>query len=263
MRSSKVKAKLRKNEPVLFTTMHFAHPAEYEMTSLMGFDGLWMDLEHHRETVETADDLIRAARVGNADVMVRPAKGEFLRIGRILEAGATGIMYPRCDDAAEAKELVKWSKFAPMGRRGADGANADMPYLSMPIGEYIKKANEETFLVVQIEDQDALKNAEAIAAVDGVDVLFFGPGDFSILSGIPGQFDNKIIDDAINAVAKAAKNTGKHWGMPAFNVEWAKKLLDRGARFLAHGSDINFVKNALTDIRTKFGPLGFTFDARF
>ena len=93
MRPSKIKAKLRRNEPALVTTCHFADPSAYELVSLMGFDGLWMDLEHHAVSLETANNLMRAARAGTADILARPAKGEFMRMGRILEAGAQGIMY--------------------------------------------------------------------------------------------------------------------------------------------------------------------------
>jgi 4-hydroxy-2-oxoheptanedioate aldolase len=144
----------------------------YELTSLMGFDGIWMDLEHHGYSVETAGALMRAARVGGADILARPAKGEFMRMARLLEMGAQGIMYPRCDDAAEAREVVRWSKFAPLGRRGVDGGNPDMPYCTMPLPEYIERANAETFLVIQIEDPAALEHVEEIAAVPGIDVLF-------------------------------------------------------------------------------------------
>src|SRR5213079_469724 len=168
MRASKIKAKLKRNEPVLLTTLHLTDPSLFELTSLMGFDGIWMDLEHHGYSVETATALMRAARVGGADILARPAKGEFMRLGRLLEAGAQGIMYPRCADAIEAREVVRWSKFAPLGRRGFDSANADAPYCSMPMESYLRSANEQTFLVVQIEDQYAVDNARAIAAVEGV-----------------------------------------------------------------------------------------------
>jgi 4-hydroxy-2-oxoheptanedioate aldolase len=262
MRPSKIKAKLKRSEPVLVTTIHFTDPSAYELVSLMGFDGLWMDLEHHAASVETANNLMRAARVGTADVMVRPAKGEFMRLGRILEAGAQGIMYPRCADAEEASEVVTWSKFAPLGRRGVDGGNADMPYCTMPLDLYVKEANEQTFVVVQLEEQSAVDNAREIAEVDGVDVLFFGPGDFTVLSGIPGQFDHPKVDAAIRAVADAARRAGKQWGMPVGSPERAKQLLDLGARFLAHGADIIWVKNGLEDTRRRFGSLGFTFDGR-
>ena len=100
MRTSKIKAKLRRNEPVLVPAMHINDPAIFELASRFGFDGLWLDMEHQSRSLETAGQLVRAARVGTSDVMVRCAKGEFLRLGRMLEIGATGIMYPRCDNAA-------------------------------------------------------------------------------------------------------------------------------------------------------------------
>lgn len=262
MRPSKIKAKLQRNEPVLLTTLHLFDPSLYELASLMGFDGIWLDLEHHGTSLETAMTLLRAARVGSADVMVRPAKGEFMRLGRILEAGAQGIMYPRCADAAEAREVVTWAKFAPLGKRGVDGGNPDMPYCSMPLTDYLKAANAQTFVVVQIEDQQALANAEAIAAVPGVDVLFFGPGDFSILSGIPGQFDHPLVNQAISTIAAAAQKGGKHWGMPVPSVERARQLMEMGARFLCHGADILMVKNGLEEMQRNFAPLGFTFHNR-
>jgi 4-hydroxy-2-oxoheptanedioate aldolase len=262
MRISRIKAKLSRNEPVLLTTLHLTDPSLFEMTSLMGFDGIWLDLEHHHFSVETANEFLRAARVGSSDVMVRPAKGEFMRMGRILEAGATGIMYPRCDDAAEAREVVKWAKFAPQGQRGIDAANPDNPYCMMPLVEYLKAANEQTFLVTQIEDPKALKHCDEMAAVDGVDVIFFGPGDFSILSGIPGQWDHPLIDDAMHKIAAATKKAGKHWGMPIFSIDHAKKVLDLGGRFLCHSADIIMVKTALEDMQRKFEPLGVTFERR-
>src|SRR3982751_2849862 len=127
MRPSKIKAKLNRNEPVLLTTLHLTDPSLFELTSLMGFDGIWMDLEHHGYSVETATALMRAARVGSADILARPAKGEFMRMGRLLEAGAAGIMYPRCEHEDEAAEVVKYAKFAPIGARGIDGGGPDMP----------------------------------------------------------------------------------------------------------------------------------------
>jgi 4-hydroxy-2-oxoheptanedioate aldolase len=262
MRPSKIKAKLKRNEPVLLTTLHLTDASLFELASLMGFDGIWMDLEHHGYSVETASALMRAARVGGTDILARPAKGEFMRLGRLLEAGAQGIMYPRCDDAAEAKQAVTWSKFGPLGRRGFDGGNPDTPYCTLPMQRYIREANEQTFLVIQIEDRHALENARAIAEVEGVDVLFFGPADFTVLGGIPGQFDHPLVQEAIRTIANAARETGKHWGMPTGSPEQTRQLLDLGARFICHGADIIMVKNALEEIQRRFVPLGFTFDNR-
>jgi 4-hydroxy-2-oxoheptanedioate aldolase len=262
MRTSRIKAKLKRNEPVLITALHLNDPAVFELTSLYGFDGIWLDMEHQSRSMETATQLVRAARVGTSDVMIRIAKGEFLRMSRALEIGAQGIMYARCSDAAEAREVVKWAKFAPQGTRGVDSAGADNPYCTMPLVDYLKKANDETFIVVQIEDPQALEQADAMAAVEGVDVIFFGPGDFSILSGFAGQWDHPKLEDAMKRIAAACKKAGKHWGMPAFNPEFAKKILDLGGRFLANASDITSFKASLDDLQKKFAPLGCTYEKR-
>src|SRR5262245_18527620 len=102
---------------------------------------------------------MRAARAGASDILARPAKGEFMRMGRLLEAGAQGIMYPRCESAEEAAELVRWAKFAPQGERGVDGPNGDNPYCSMPMSAYLRAANDQTLLIAQIESPTALDQA--------------------------------------------------------------------------------------------------------
>ena len=262
MRFSRVKAKLRKNEPALITTLHYTDSTLYEMTSLMGFDGIWMDLEHHAYSVETAAKLMCAARVGASDIIARPAKGEYMRMGRLLEAGATGIMYPRCESPEEAAEVVKWAKFAPLGERGLDGANADAPYCCMPVKPYLKAANEETLVIVQIESPRAVENVEAIAKVPGVDVLMIGPGDLSVLAGMPYDFENPYMLEARKRVAKAAKAAGIHWGMPSGTPEHTCQVLELGGRFICHGADIIMVKRGLEEIQKTYGPLGFTFDNR-
>jgi len=251
MRNSVVKQKLARNEPVVGVSLHLTDPSVYEMTSLAGFDFIWMDLEHHAYSVETASNLMRAARVGTSDIMARPAKGEFMRLGRLLEAGAHGILYPRCDNADEAREVVRWSKFAPLGTRGFDSANPDMPYCSMDPVEYIQKANAETWIVVQIEDPKALAHADEIAAVEGIDVLMLGPADFSILSGIPGQFTHPKIDEALQVLARAAGRHGKAWGTIAGSPQRALELIERGARWTTCGCDLIWVKQGLEEARRR------------
>jgi 4-hydroxy-2-oxoheptanedioate aldolase len=262
MRQSKIKAKLKRNEPVELVTLHLTDPSTAEMTSLLGFDGIWLDLEHHGYSLETAQTLMRAARVGGSDIMVRPAKGEFMQIGRVLESGAQGILYPRCDNAEEARQAVTWSKFAPLGRRGFDGGNPDVPYGSMSMVEYIKAANEQTFVAIQIEEPAALEHVEAIATVEGVDVLFLGPADFSILAGIPGQIDHPVMRNAIKRIDAAARAAGKHWGTVSGSTERTRQLMDMGARFICQGCDIMMIKVAMENIQKQLGPLGFTFENR-
>jgi 4-hydroxy-2-oxoheptanedioate aldolase len=262
MRKSRVLSKLRENLPVLTTSLHLADPAVFELASLMGFDCIWIDLEHHAHSLETAGKSMRAARVGVSDIMARPAKGEFMRLGRLLEAGAQGIMYPRCQDAAEAAEVVKWAKFPPLGKRGCDGGNPDMPYCSMPLDRYLKEANEQTFILVQIEEESALNHVDEIAAVEGVDIIFLGPGDFSSLSGFPGQWDHPRLAQAAEQIAAAARRHGKAWGRPVFSVEDAQKCLAMGARFLTYCSDLTLIKTGLEQIQSNFKSSGFSFENR-
>jgi 4-hydroxy-2-oxoheptanedioate aldolase len=262
VRFSRVKAKLRRGEPALVTCCHFIDPTVYELVSLLGFDGIWLDLEHHATSDETASALMRAARVGSSDVIARPAKGEFMRMGRLLEAGAQGIMYPRCESAAEAAEVVRWAKFAPLGERGVDGANGDNPYCSMPMPPYLRAANDNTLLIVQLESPKSLEQAAAIARVPGIDVLMLGPGDLSVLAEIPYQFDHPIIADAYHTIAAAAKSAGKAWGTVSGNPEHTQKLFDLGAKFICHGCDLIMVKQGMEQIQERYASLGFTFENR-
>ena len=258
MRMSRVWQRWAEGKTVLCTTSHLTDPSVCEMISLLGFDCIWIDLEHHPTSVERAGQMMRGARVGSADVMVRPAKGEFMRMGRILEAGAQGIMYPRCEGAEEAREVVRWAKFAPQGERGFYGANPHNPFCMMDTAEYVRQANEQTFIVVQIESPAAVQQTRAIADVDGIDVAFFGPGDFSILNGVPGQITHKSVLNAAETICCEALAAGKRFGTPCRDVEHARQLMDMGATFLTHGSDIMLIKRGLQNIQQQFGSLGFS-----
>ena len=249
MRRSRILDKVRAGQTAIACCLHLTDPSVFELASLIGFDGIWMDLEHHGYSVETAGNLMRAARVGNADIVARPGKGEFMRMGRLLEQGATGIMYPRCDGPDEAKEVVRWGKFAPLGQRGFDGAGADMPYCTMPMGEYVTQANERTFLLILMEEPRAIDQAEAIAAVPGGDMLMLGPADFSVLSGFPGQFDHPSVRAAIEKVSAAARNTGKHWAATGGSMEQAKAMIELGCRLIFHSSDITTLKRGMEAVR--------------
>jgi 4-hydroxy-2-oxoheptanedioate aldolase len=260
MKTSRVLGKVRSGEPALGIALHLTDPSVYEIAGLMGFDAIWMDMEHHAYSLETAAALMRAARVGGTDIVARPAKGEFMRMGRMLEAGATGIMYPRCDSAEEAREVVRWAKFAPLGRRGFDGSGPDVPYLLTPMDRYLREANEQTFVIIQLEEPHAVGRAEEIAAVPGVDMLMFGPADFSVITGIPGEFSHPSVAVALETVARAARSTGKHWAATCGSLDAARKAIEMGARLVFHGCDLIFVKNGLERIQAEFGKeLGLRF----
>ncbi len=262
MRKSTIKSKLLRKQPTMCLQLHFTDQSVFELAALLGMDGIWMDLEHHHYSVETANGLIRATRASRCDVIARAGKGEYMRFARLLEAGAHGLMYPRCDNAAEAAELVKWTKFAPLGKRGFDGGNPDMPYCAVPMADYMKAANDETFIIIQLEEQAAVDRADEIAAVPGVDILFLGPADFTTLSGFPGQWEHPKLWDAYRKLAKAAEKAGKWWGTPAFSPEHCKRLMDLGALFFCHSADIVIFKAGVESIQKQFASLGFGFQNR-
>lgn len=260
MRFSRVKRRWAQHKPVLATVAHFTDPASAELIGLMGIDCLWIDLEHQPMTLSEAATIMRAARVADMDVMARPAKGEFMRAARLLEAGATLIMYPRCETADEARELVRLTKFPPLGERGFFSASPDNPYSTMNMENYIKQANQETVLIAQIESPSAVEQAKQIAEVDGIDLLFFGPGDFSLAAGIPGNFQSPVIKDALAETCRCAKAAGKRFGTLVGSVEQAREVVALGASLVCYGGDLHFVRAALANIRQEFGAIGFDFE---
>lgn len=262
MRSSRVLHKWAQGQPCLGVALHLTDASVFELVSLMGFDVIWMDLEHHAHSVQTAESLMRSARLGISDIMARPAKGEFMRLSRLLEAGANGIMYPRCDDEAEARQVVRWSKFAPLGERGLGGGGPDVPYGSMPIELYVQQANAQTFIAIQLESPVAVDRAEAIAAVDGVDMLFFGPGDYSVLTGVPGQVRHAKVDRAVARVAEAAAATGQRWGTVSFSQDHSQMLLEMGAAMVVPANDMDLLAQGLRQLQSTYASLSFHFESR-
>ena len=259
MRTSRVKKRWAENQPVLATVAHFTDPQSTELIGLMGIDCLWIDLEHQPISMGDLENMTRAARVGDMDVMARPAKGEFSRMARLIEAGASVIMYPRCESAEEAREIVRHAKFPPLGERGFFSAAPDNPYCMTPMEDYLREANQQTVLLAQVESPHAVSQARAMAEVEGIDMLFFGPGDFSIAAGVAGQFDGDVVRNAMAATAAAAQAAGKRFGTLITNTEQARRALDLGASLITYGGDLHFVRDALFNMREQFGSLGIPF----
>lgn len=259
MRTSRVKHRWSQGKPVVATVAHFHDPQSAELIGLLGIDCLWIDLEHQPLGMNQLENMVRAARVGDMDVMARPAKGEFQRLARLLETGASVIMYPRCESAEEARQIVRAAKFPPLGERGLFTASPDNPYCLTPLTEYLRQANEQTVLLAQVESPHAVTQASAMAEVEGIDMLFFGPGDFSLLAGVPGQFDAEIVRSAMAETARRALRAGKRFGTLVANFEQAKRALEMGASLLTYGGDLHFVRQAVIEMKQDFAKLGFVF----
>ncbi len=236
MRSSKVLAKIRAGKVARICSFANFLPFVPKLAAHSGYDGVWVDAEHRAFDARETQSLIAYHHMADIDCMWRPPTKEKGALYRLLEDGAAGLMIPHVSTPEVARQLVQAVKFPPIGDRGLDGSGIDGNfYINLP-PTYPQDANRETFLVVQIETPEALENAEAIAAVPGVDVLFLGPGDMSLRLGCsPSPTDAKMMD-AQKRIAEAARQHGKTWGRPVGTAEDAKVIVDLGAQLVAYGS---------------------------
>ena len=136
MRKSRVLEKLQKDEIVLCAKLNITHPWIVEMAGMAGYDCVWLCMEHCTPDYTSIENCIRAAKVYNIDAMVRVDKAGYSSVIKPLELDASGIMYPHCMDEEEARNVVKMTKFAPVGRRPIDGGNLDGRFCSIPAKEY-------------------------------------------------------------------------------------------------------------------------------
>jgi 4-hydroxy-2-oxoheptanedioate aldolase len=164
-------------------------------------------------------------------------RGSYSDYIKPLEMDATGILVPHVMSVEDAKQVIKWTRFHPQGLRPIDGGSADGAYTRMDFNEYIKQANAQRFVVLQIEDPEPLKELDKIAALEGYDMLFFGPGDFSQAIGAPGEWNHPKLIEARQLVAKAAREHGK-FAATSGGINSLHELLDIGYQFVNIGADV-------------------------
>ncbi|HEX4946660.1 MAG TPA: aldolase/citrate lyase family protein [Blastocatellia bacterium] len=237
LRPSNVLRKLRAGEIVNCFKLNFADARAAELAALFGYDCLWTCLEHTANDWSAVEKQILAAKSHNTDIVVRVERGSYSDLIRPLELDATGIIVPHVMSLADAKEIVWRTRFHPLGRRPIDGGNADGAYANVALADYLRAANEQRMVILQIEDPEPLPELDAIAALPGFDMLLFGPADFSHAIGAPGQFDHPEVIAARKAVAAACKKHGKFAatvGSPATAAE----LIALGYQFINIGADV-------------------------
>jgi len=236
MRRSKTLAKLRAGQPVRMCSLGHFIPAYIRHAAHFKYDCIWLDLEHRNMSDREAQALLAYFHLSDIDCMLRAPTLEKTRLYRYLEDGAAGLMIPHVSTPEKAQELAQAVKFPPIGDRGIDGAGLDSDFYLEGGEEYTEAANRETFLVVQIETPQAVENADAIAAIPGVDGLFVGPGDLGLrLRHAPKG--SLTLEDSVAKVAAAAKKHGKAWGQPGFSPDHVRGLIDQGAQLVNYGGD--------------------------
>lgn len=252
MRRSKILEKLRAGQvtrlcccgsPIAFFPAIAAH---------FRFDGIWVDGEHRVWEPREIETMIGRHQASDIDCVWRPSSKEKNSLYRLLEDGASGLMIPHVGTAEEARALVNAIKFPPLGDRGFCGGGRDASYWIGKPADYIEQANRETFLVVQIETPQALENAEAIAAVPGVDVLFLGPGDMSLRLGCTPAVRDPEMLEVQKKIAAACRKHGKAWGRPVGSAADAKAIIELGGRFVVHGSEFGALHQHLSECAAQF-----------
>ncbi len=217
-----------------------------------GFDGLWLDHEHVGFSMENLEIACTAARSQNLDCFVRIAPTDYALVTKCLEAGAGGIMAAMVDSAEQAEQIIRWAKFAPRGNRGLNTSGFDGRYTLLPIPKFTQEANQNSFVAIQIETLNAVECVDAIAAIDGVDLLFVGPSDLSQALGVTGDFMHPKCQEAIDKVAAACRKHNKPWGAVTPNAEHCEMLHSKGCRMLSVTNDSRVVQAGLNAVKANF-----------
>lgn len=237
----------------LFAIGRVVHPVVVEMYGLAGgFHGFWLDQEHAFISTEQLVMASLAAKANNFDCFVRLAPTGYSPVTQCLEAGVGGVMAAQIHSAAQAEEFVKWTKFAPRGSRGLNLSGCDANYTHKSAPQFIEDANREHFVAIQIETLGSLEEADAIAAIDGVDLLFVGPADLSLALGVPGQFHDDKLWAAIDKVAAACKNHGIGWGAVVPDPKFCERAVENGCRMPTIGNEVGVLRRGIEWFQKSF-----------
>ena len=225
-----------------------------EMAGLSGFDWILIDIEHGSGDFESLVHQLQAAGATPAAPIVRIAWNEPPRFKRVLDLGPSGVMVPYVSSADEAKLAAASMRYPPRGVRGVAKLNRACGF-GKDFDQYFVAAQDNLLTVVQIETEKAVENADEIAAVDGVDVLFVGPLDLSVGLGIPQQFDHPEFRSALAKVTAACRKAGKAAGILLMQPEKIERTIADGFTFIALASDGGLVASGLRKAAAAFEKL--------
>ena len=207
-----------------------------EAYGLCGFDFLVVDMEHSPIDISQAANILRAIATTPSEAALRVPWNDKVYIKRALDAGAQTLILPYIESVAEAQEAVAASRYPTDGIRGVAAVHRASRFGTTP--SYLKNANQQICLILQLETEKAIEQLEDIAAIDGVDVIFIGPADLAANMGYLGNIDNANVQAKIKEAAERAKSIGIPAGALAPTPEIARKFLDYGFTYIAMGTDI-------------------------
>lgn len=252
MRPNLVKKALKNGQVAVGTMISECRgPGVMTMMTTAGFDYVYIDMEHSTFSMETCSDMIAAAKASNTMAFVRtPGLGR-LEIQKLLDAGADGVMVPQVSTAEEVRQIVAYAKYFPEGERGMALRRAHSNFGKAPPAQYMKHANEESMVIIQLESKTAMRDIEQLVSVPGVDAAFIGPNDLSQSYGKPGQSeDPEIIADLLNFI-QVCNRHGVAPGIHAFDMKTAQRWIDAGMRLICYSNDINMITDTGTAYTTE------------
>ena len=226
--------------------VEFATPGIGHMLRNAGCDFVLFDTEHSGFHNETIKRVLRYFEAAGLPAIVRAPSRQYHHLARALDMGAEGLMAPMVSTPEEAEAIVRAAKYHPRGERGVALGIAHDNYAVGDTLAKLKAANERTTLFLQIETEEGVANADAIAAIDGVDCLWVGHFDLSASLGIPGAFDDPRFTDAVARVHAAVRRHGKAFGRLAPDVATGVELFASGFDFVCYSGDVWMFQAALT-----------------
>jgi 2-dehydro-3-deoxyglucarate aldolase/4-hydroxy-2-oxoheptanedioate aldolase len=237
----------------VFCSGRLVHPVPIQLFGLAGgYDGFWLDAEHAGISTEQITMAALAGKAMGMGSFVRMPVTNYAAVTQALESGVDGVMAAQVGSAAEAEKFLSWAKFAPRGVRGLNTQGADAHFTRKTQIELAHDANRDHFVAIQIETLGALDEADEIAAIDGVDLLFIGPADLSQALSVLGQPDHERVWAAIDRVAAACKRNGKAWGIVPAGPAFASRCIEMGCRMITFGSDVMAMRLGVQALQTMF-----------
>lgn len=247
MPGNRAKRMLAAGELVVCMAVNQMRSAEAPViAAACGFDAIFVDLEHSATSIETAAMICVSALNTGITPIVRVSSQYPFHTARILDAGAQGVMVPHVENAEQARAIVEALRFPPIGHRSAFGTGPSLAYRAMSQAEVNTYLNDQELVIAMLETPTAIENADAIAAVPGIDMLHIGSLDVSNLMGFPGAYRDPRMTAVFEHVARSCRAHGKSMGVGGArgDVALQRELVRIGVRYLTAGSDVSYLMAA-------------------
>ncbi len=223
----------------------YLRPSLVKLYKQAGFDFLYIEYEHCLFSMTTLADTVLCARDNGLPVIAKTPQLERAEVAKLLECGIVGIQLPRTESRADVETLRSYLKFPPHGTRAIAPGYGSSGYVQPPNwGAWMREQDEETCLVVHIETRRGYENAEEIISTPGVDMVYVGPGDFSIEMGHPGDYDHPDVAGPLREILALCKKHNVPFGTTASSPAAAEQLVALGAQFFETSDELALILDA-------------------